>query len=124
LDTRQDPGLLIESAVFQELFKLRANHFLNFDIHFWRTQSGAEIDFILYVNADKFIPIEVKYRSMQTAKLTRSFYSFIEAYQPVLDFMITKDYYGKIQYKGCDVHFIPFSMLERTLQEVLDFVRS
>ena len=122
LDTRQDLGLLIESAVFQELFKLRANHFLNFDIHFWRTQSGAEIDFILYVNTDKFIPIEVKYRSMQTAKLTRSFYSFIEAYQPALGFMITKDYYGKMEYKGCVVHLIPFSMLERALQEILCFV--
>ena len=80
--SRNDLGFLIESAVFQELIKLRSQRFFDFDIHFWRTQSGAEVDFILYVNAEQFIPIEVKYRNMNAPKLTRSFHSFVDAYKP------------------------------------------
>jgi predicted AAA+ superfamily ATPase len=46
-DTRHDLGLLIQNAVFQELFKFKVQHFYDFNIHFWRTQNGAEVDFIL-----------------------------------------------------------------------------
>jgi uncharacterized protein len=113
LSSRNDRGLLVESAVFQELLKLRARRFFDFDIHFWRTQSGAEIDFILYVNAEKIIPIEVKYRNMSTAKLTRSFHSFLEAYQPKNAFFITKNLYEVLHVDGCVIEFIPLEMLAK-----------
>ena len=111
LDTRQDVGLLIQSAIFQELFKFKVQHFYDFTIHFWRTQSGAEIDFILYKNEDCIIPIESKFRTMNAPVVTRAFRSFIDAYQPRYGFFITKDFNQKMMINHCEVHFISFSRL-------------
>lgn len=112
LELRQDIGLLIESAIFQELLKFKVQHFYDFTIHFWRTQSGAEVDFILYKNQHTIIPIEVKFRVMHKASITRSFRSFIEAYQPTDGFFITKDFNQKLTVNGCTIHFISFSRLD------------
>ena len=110
-ESRQDIGLLIQSVVFQELLKFKVQHFYDVAIHFWRTQSGAEVDFILYKNQDCVIPIEVKFRTMNSATITRSFRSFVEAYQPRYGFFITKDFNQKITINHCDIYFISFSRL-------------
>ena len=122
LDERQDIGLLVQSAIFQELIKFKVQHFYDFKIHFWRTQSGAEVDFILYKNTDCIIPIESKYRTINRAVVSRSFRSFIEAYQPRYGFFITKDFNKKVMIDHCEVHFISFSRLNRlfaVLKEIL-----
>ncbi len=119
LDNRIDNGLLIESAVFQDILKYKTQNFLSFDIHFWRTQSGAEVDFVLYKNEHRFIPIEVKYRQTLKPTVTRAFRSFIEAYRPKVGIFITKNLIEKINVSGCDVYFIPFEMLTR-IYPVLD----
>ena len=108
---RQDIGLLIQSAVFQEILKFKVQYFYDFIIHFWRTQSGAEVDFVIYQNEDCVIPVEVKYRTMNTATITRSFRSFIDAYQPLYAFYITKDFNQTITINHCEIHFISFSRL-------------
>lgn len=122
LSARNDAGLLVESAVFQELMKLRAQQFFDFDIHFWRTQSGAEVDFVIYINDEKYIPVEVKYRNMNQPTLTRGFHSFIDAYEPKLAFFVTKNLYAKMEVKGCTVKFIPFSMLDKMLLQISEFI--
>jgi len=111
LDTRQDVGLLIESAVFQELLKFKVQNFYDFTIHFWRTQSGAEVDFVLHKNENCIVPIEAKFRTMNSPIVTRAFRSFIDAYQPRHGFFITKDYNKKVLINNCEVHFISFSRL-------------
>lgn len=119
LDTRQDVGLLIQSAIFQELLKFKIQHFHDFSIHFWRTQNGAEIDFVLYKNESSIIPIEVKYRTMHDPVITKSFRSFIDAYQPRYGFFITKNFNKKIIINHCEIHFISFSRL-LSLFEILN----
>ncbi len=111
LDTRQDVGLLIESAIFQELLKFKVQNFYDFSIHFWRTQSGAEVDFVLYKNENCIVPIEAKFRTMNSPVVTRAFRSFIDAYQPRHGFFITKDYNKKVLINNCEVCFISFSRL-------------
>lgn len=111
IEIRQDVGLLIQCAVFQELLKFKVQYFYDFKIHFWRTQSGAEIDFILYKNDDCIIPIEVKHKTMNDAHISRSFRSFIEAYQPKYGFFITKDFNKKIKIDNCEIYYIPFSKI-------------
>ena len=111
LDTRQDVGLLIESAVFQELLKFKAQNFYDYTIHFWRTQSGAEVDFVLYKNESCIIPIEAKFRTMSSPVITRAFRSFIDAYQPKHGFFITKDFNKKVLINNCEIYFISFSRL-------------
>ncbi len=71
-ELRTDRGILFESLVFQELIKQ------GFDVNFWRSKSGAEVDFVIRVNSQT-IPIEVK---SGIAKVSRSFKSFIERYKP------------------------------------------
>ncbi|MHB1947371.1 MAG: ATP-binding protein [Gammaproteobacteria bacterium] len=111
LDARQDVGFLIQSAIYQELLKFKVQHFFDFNIHFWRTQSGAEIDFVLYKNDDCIVPIEAKHRTMNDAVVSRAFRSFIEAYQPKYGFFITKDFNKKILINNCQVYFISFSRI-------------
>lgn len=115
LQHRTDIGLLIQSAVFQELYKFKIQNYLNFDIHYWRTKGGAEIDFVLYKNKETFVPIEVKYRNLTTLTVTRSFRSFVQAYHPKIGIMITKDIYGESIIEDCHVHFIPFADMQKCL---------
>lgn len=74
LENRVDAGLLIESAVFQELYKYKFQHFLNYSIHYLRTKDGAEVDFIVRVSGEEFYPIEVKYRNLNKPTVSRSYY--------------------------------------------------
>ncbi|WP_457766543.1 ATP-binding protein [Coxiella burnetii] len=111
LNGRQDIGLLIQSAVFQELLKFKEQYFYDFVIHFWRTQNGAEVDFVLYKNENCIIPVEVKFKTMKKPIISRSFRSFTEAYKPKVGFFITKNFNKKIELNNCEIYFISFSRL-------------
>lgn len=127
LHSRSDLGLLVEGFVFQELFKFKAQHYLTFDIHYWRTKSGAEVDFVIYKNENQFIPIEVKYRNMSKPTVSKGFRSFIEAYQPPQAIIITNSLMGKIEIGSSTVHFIPLAHLKSVfdlIKGVLQFVSS
>jgi len=113
LSTRADMGLMVENFVFQEIYKFRAQHYLNFDIHYWRTKSGAEVDFIVYTTEDKFLPIEVKYRNLTKPTITRGLRSFIEAYNPPAALVISNELIAKVQIGDCTVHFIPLQQLTK-----------
>jgi uncharacterized protein len=118
LDTRQDIGLLVQSAIFQELLKFKVQHFYDFNIHFWRTQNGAEVDFVLYKNENCIVPIEAKFRAMNKPVIDKSFRSFIDAYQPRFAFFITKDFTKKILINNCEVNFISFSRIINLFQSL------
>ncbi len=119
-EDRNDIGLLVESAVFQEILKFKEQNFYDFDIHFWRTKSGAEVDFVLYKNEQIFFPIEVKFRKMKRAILTRSLRSFIDAYSPKIAIVISKNFQSQVKVKNTTVHFIAF----QNLIEIYDFIKS
>lgn len=109
---RSDLGLLVEGLVFQELYKFITQSFLNYSIHYWRTKSGAEVDFIIRKNDQSILPIEVKYRNMTSPQITRGFRSFLQAYQPKNAIMITKNLLAIEQFEGVTVHFIPLEHLD------------
>ena len=77
--SRADLGALMENLVFTELSKY-TNSLLD-SIHFWRSSSQAEVDFVL-VRGGNVICIEVKAAAMRTPKISRSLRSFIQAYGP------------------------------------------
>lgn len=52
-------GAALETLVFQELLALRDYYGLDVDLRYWRTSSGAEVDFVLY-GEKTFAAIEVK----------------------------------------------------------------
>jgi len=71
---RSDAGAMSENFVASELLKENAQ------LGFWRTKSGAEVDFVATIKG-KTIPIEVKSKE-SGASIGRSGHSFIEKYKP------------------------------------------
>jgi predicted AAA+ superfamily ATPase len=108
--SRQDIGLLVEGAVFQELLKYRDQNYLNYHIHFWRTRSGAEVDFVL-TNGDQILPIEIKYQNFNKLTISKSFRSFLSAYKPKVAIIISKDYKKDCMIDETLVKMIPLSSI-------------
>lgn len=100
------------------MYKYITQHFLNYSIHYWRTKSGAEVDFVVYKNDGSFIPVEVKYRGMSTPGITRGYRSFLQAYQPKQAVVITKDFIGSQIFEGVPVEFIPLAHLTDLLNVI------
>ncbi len=111
LSSRNDNGLLVENLIFQELLKYKVQNFMHFTIHYWRTKSGAEVDFVLFKNWDNFIPIEVKFQNLPHPAITRGYRSFLQAYHPKIGIVINKNILDSAEFDGCLVHFIPLSHL-------------
>ncbi len=103
LDKRPDAGALIENAVFIRLKELVDE---TVRISFWRTKAGAEVDFVLQ-HAGKIVPVEVKFSGFDKEKMTRSFISFIESFQPDKGLILTKDYWGRIKRGRTEIIFMP-----------------
>lgn len=111
--SRADLGLLVESLVFQETYKYISQRFLNYSIHYWRTKSGAEVDFVIRRNDESILPIEVKYRNTIGPQISRGYRSFLQAYQPKNAIVITKNLIAKELIENVTVHFIPLEKLDR-----------
>jgi predicted AAA+ superfamily ATPase len=75
---RVDAGPTTENWVFGELQKVLP---LELDIHYWRSTSMAEVDFVIESGAG-LIALEVKAGSITRPSIPRSARSFIEAYRP------------------------------------------
>ena len=80
VDTRGDLfGRAFEHLVFMELVAHASYSELGYDIHFWRTKGGAEVDFVL---ASGEIAIEVKGTSRVDDRDLRSLRLFGETHRP------------------------------------------
>jgi len=79
IQSRADIGALMENLVFSELCK-NMRPLLD-TLHFWRSSSQAEVDFILK-RGSACTAIEVKAASLQRPRISRSLRSFIDAYGP------------------------------------------
>jgi predicted AAA+ superfamily ATPase len=78
-EQRTDKGKIMENFIFTELSKY-INPLLD-RIHFWRSKSQAEVDFVV-IKEDKMIAIEVKATALKKVKISRSLRSFIQSYKP------------------------------------------
>ncbi len=101
LDLRNDAGSLAKNYVFNSL-KRRAVSFEG--LHFWRTKSKAEVDFVI-ASGQRIIPIEVRYSKAPT--IGKSLYSFINKFLPSEAYVLTKDKVGEEKIKSCRLKFIP-----------------
>lgn len=75
--TSEADGKLFENYVFSELLKA------GFSPRYWRTKSGAEVDFVVEIG-EKIIPIECK---LNADSVERSLLSFIDTYNPQYAFI-------------------------------------
>lgn len=103
---RPDKGKLFENLVLTELIKKLPT---NTQVRYWRTQAGAEVDFIL-VSGMKLTPIEAK-ATIKRPAITKSFRSFIEQYNPEQAYVISQKLFDNKTYKNTEVSFLPLSRL-------------
>ncbi len=100
---RPDEGQLVENTVWRHLAEF-------FDmpggIHFWRTKSGVEVDFLVEHQGELF-PIEVKYTRMKDPRLPRHLKRFIDNYSPRKALVLNHNFWGSSEYNGCMVYFAP-----------------
>ena len=73
---RANPGLIFEQWVGQEVWK-RLGYLQRGRLFYYRTQSGAEIDFIVEID-NTFIPVEVKWTEHPTAGDARHLIEFMK----------------------------------------------
>ncbi len=72
-------GRALEHFIFMELASQSSYQDLHYDINFWRTKSGQEVDFVL---GNGEVAIEVKGSSRVDNRELRSLNTFIEKYSP------------------------------------------
>lgn len=103
LNMRSDAGAMVENVVFIRLYELceRIEK-----INFWRTKAGAEVDFVLHMKGE-ILPIEIKYSSFDTAKISKSMASFIDYFKPEYAAVLTKDYWGSLKKGSAEILFFP-----------------
>ncbi|WP_198146041.1 ATP-binding protein [Desulfonatronovibrio magnus] len=106
LANRGDSGQLMENLVFSELCK--SLNMLNDQIYYWRSTSGAEVDFVLE-SGNQLVGVEVKSGAMKRPRLSRSLRSFIEAYKPDKVYVVNNELEMSINVQGIEVIFIPGS---------------
>jgi predicted AAA+ superfamily ATPase len=72
-------GAAIETLVFQELRATNQNLGLGYQLHYWRTAGGMEVDFVLY-GPRGIVAIEVKSRRRLTGHDLRGLRAFLADY--------------------------------------------
>lgn len=71
VNSRGDYGQLLENFVISDFFKANIYSQSSYHFHYWRTQSGSEVDLVL-VKHDQLLAFEIKSR---TRRINRSFIS-------------------------------------------------
>lgn len=87
-----DKGALYENLIYSEYLKKSK------ELKYWRTKSGAEVDFI--INKE---PVEIK----SMPKTSKSFLSFIKKYQPKNGYIISEGEKESVEKDGCEISFLP-----------------
>ncbi|MGQ9856662.1 MAG: ATP-binding protein [Fervidobacterium sp.] len=107
-----DFGFAFQNFVYLKLKRLSKEH--DFTVHFWRTKDNAEVDFVL-AKADKIIPVEVKYKSIEEPAATRSLQSFINRYNPEKAILVNIFERGTERIKYTTLELVPFYMLDKLI---------
>lgn len=109
LSNPADIGFLFQNFVANEL-KLKFEQTAT-GLHFWRTTDKAEVDFVVVIG-DKLFPIEVKFKDIKSAEISKSLHSFISKYNPksVIVVHLGAEFSTKIN--DANVTFVPFYKME------------
>jgi hypothetical protein len=99
---RADKGSLFENFVYLCLKEMPGS---SAPIYFWRTKTGAEVDFVL-LKGLKPVPIEVKAIKLKEPKVSKSFRSFLLTYRPPRAFCVNLSYQGIRRIENTEVSFL------------------
>ena len=112
---RVDAGPIVENWVFGELRKVLP---VEAGIHFWRSTSKAEVDFVVEI-ASAVVGLEVKAGPVGRPSISRSVRSFIEAYQPQSFLIVSTHRFDKKQLGSTEVSWITLDEVASTLQRLM-----
>lgn len=99
-------GAAFEHYILMELIAYKGLNDLDFEISFWRTNSGLEVDFILG-NAE--IAIEVKISDRLRSTALHGLTSFIEHYNPKRAIIVNNSDKSRVlEPKGCKIEVLPW----------------
>ena len=97
-----------ENLIFDKLYENFVHNELkrSYDVKYWRTTAKTEVDFVVEHKKD-IIPLEVKIKP----KITRSFRSFIQQYEPNKALILNLNIIDKTKINNCNVVMLPFVYL-------------
>jgi uncharacterized protein len=116
LDERPDRGAVLENLVFTEIAK--TIHPLLDGLFYWRTRSGAEVDFVVQ-HAGALAACEVKAGDPR-GRVSRAARSFIEAYRPAIFWVVGGVQHPSIEVAGTPVDFVRVQDLSAHLHTFLN----
>jgi predicted AAA+ superfamily ATPase len=102
LSLRTDKGQLLENWVFAEIYKTLP---IQSSVKFWRSKAKAEVDFVIEHGGGIF-GLEVKFSSLKAAKVSRSSWSFIEAYHPQKFAVLNLTLEQRLTARTKEIHFL------------------
>jgi len=85
---RSQFGKALEHFILMEILAHRAYRELDYDVNFWRTKSGLEVDFILGKGE---VAVEVKGTSRVDTTDLRPLKTFIQEYRPARAFVVCNE---------------------------------
>lgn len=91
---RKDIGFLWENFLFIERMKMFANSATNTSLYFWRSYSGAEVDYIEEFSGQKLAAYEFKY---QGGRISRGAASFTKQYGAKVQLITTENFLDFLQ---------------------------
>ncbi len=103
IDDRIDKGALFENYIFRAFYENDKS------VKYYRSKSGAEIDFII----DDKLPVEVKSK-LSKPSVSKSFRSFIQKYNPDKGIILNSNIAGSLSIGGCNVLFLRHYMVEKS----------
>jgi predicted AAA+ superfamily ATPase len=116
LDERADAGPTLENWVFSELWKSLPD---GASLHFWRSTSGAEVDFVVH-RGQVTVAVEVKAGRSSRPRLPRAARSFVEAYRPRALLMVQGGATDRRREGETQVRWLPAPEVAGAVQELFD----
>lgn len=103
-----ESGFLFQNFIYLLLKEKIAD--TSHQIHHWRTNNKAEVDFVLDKNTE-VVPVEVKYKTFSTPETTRSYQNFVSAYHPPKGFIVHLGNTLQRQINSTQTNFVNWSQL-------------
>jgi len=106
LTMRADIGQILEGVVASYVLN---NRTLSQKVNYWRTKSGAEVDFVIS-EVNPLQSIEVKSGNLKQIKISRGYRSFLNKYSPKKAILLNSTLWSETEIAGCTVEAIPVSI--------------
>ncbi len=103
LRTRADTGKIMEGIVASHVLR---NRLLSHRVNYWRTKSGAEVDFIIS-GVKPVQSIEVKSGILKHVTISRGYRSFLSKYSPEKSILLNSTIWSEKEINGYTVEAIP-----------------